>query len=86
MSNLDLLCDLGYEDAVVFRNPDYDEAIIGVDTTGRVIYDFDLMVEHLMTHDNMDEIEAIEFIDYNIIGFSPPEGVDGPIVMYKLLG
>lgn len=86
MGNLDLLYDMGYEDSVVFRNPDYDEAIIGVDTTGRVIYDFDLMVEYLMTHDNMDEMEAIEFIDYNIIGFSPPAGVDGPIVMYNLLG
>ena len=82
----DILVEKGYDDVIVFRNPDYDEAIIGVDTTGRVIYDFDLMVGHLMTHDNMDEMEAIEFIDYNIIGFSPPAGVDGPIVMYKLLG
>ena len=80
MSNRELLCDLGYEDSIRFENPDYDEAIIGVSSNGRVIYDFDLMVEHLITHDEMDEMEAMEFIDYNC---SYLGGYD-PIVMYRL--
>ena len=51
--NRDLLVEHGYEEAVVFENPDYDEAIIGVDTDGHVIYDFDKMVECLMKEDGM---------------------------------
>ena len=57
MTNKELLCDLGYEDSVVFDNPDYDEAIIGVSHDGRVIYDIDLMVEH---------DDYINIIDYKL--------------------
>ena len=32
------LCDMGHEEAIVFDNPDYDEAIIGVTDEGQVIY------------------------------------------------
>ena len=28
----ELICELGYEDAIVFDNPDFDDAIIGVDS------------------------------------------------------
>ena len=78
--NREILCDLGYEDSIIFKNPDYDEAIIGVSSNGRVIYDFDLMVEHLMKYDGMDEMEAMEFIDYNCSYL----GGDDPIVMYRI--
>ena len=37
----DLLVELGFEDLIVFDNPDYDSAIIGFDANyNRVIYDF----------------------------------------------
>lgn len=48
----DLLNEMGLEDSVVFENPDYDSAIIGYSDEYRIVYDFDLMVEHLMTVDN----------------------------------
>lgn len=38
--NKELLVEMGYEDAVVLENPDYDSAIIGVSESGRVIYDY----------------------------------------------
>ena len=38
--NRELLCDMGYDESVVFENPDFDSAIIGVDTDGHVVYDF----------------------------------------------
>lgn len=37
------LADEGYEDTVVFENPSYDTAIIGVSYDGRAIYDYELM-------------------------------------------
>ena len=46
--NKELLVEMGYEDAVILENPDYDSAIIGVSESGRVIYDYDKMVEWLM--------------------------------------
>ena len=81
--NRDLLVEHGYEESVVFENPDFDEAIIGVDTYGRVIYDFDKMVDSLMQEGGMTWEDAVEFIEYNTIRALPyiPEH---PIVMYKL--
>lgn len=46
--NKELLVEMGYEDAVILENPDYDSAIVGVSESGRVIYDYDKMVEWLM--------------------------------------
>lgn len=49
----DALCDMGYEEAVIFDSPDYDEAIVGVTEEGLVVYDFDKMVEILVNRDGM---------------------------------
>ena len=61
------LCDLGYEEAVVFDSPEFDEAIVGVSSDGCVIYDYHKMVDHLVKTDNMSYTDAIEFIDYNTL-------------------
>ena len=46
-SRRDLLVELGLEDSIVFENPNYDSAIIGWDeNSGRIIYDYEKMVEH----------------------------------------
>ena len=42
------------------------------------------MVEWLMKQDNMDETEAVEFIEYNTIRALPYVGDGAPIIMYKL--
>lgn len=78
------LCDLGHSDAVVFDNPDYDDAIIGYTDEGRVVYDYDAMVKCLIDRDGMDEFGAIEFIDYNTIRALPYAGEKAPIVMNRL--
>ena len=79
----DALCEMGHEEAVVFDGPDYDEAIIGVTDEGLVVYDFDKMVEILVARDGMEEIEAIEFIEYNSIRALPYID-NAPIVMNRL--
>lgn len=80
----DLLNEMGLEDSVVFENPDYDSAIIGYSDDYRIVYDFDLMVEHLMTVDNMSSEDAIEFIEYNTIRSIPYAGSLAPIVLHKI--
>ena len=53
----DLLVELGLEDSIVFENPDYDSAIIGWDeNSGRIIYDYEKMVEHLMEDDTIPKL------------------------------
>lgn len=80
----ELLEDMGYENAIIFENPDYDEAIVGVDTDGRVVYDFDLMVECLMREDKISREDAIEFVEYNTIRSLGYVGEGAPIVMYRV--
>ena len=78
------LIESGHEDVLVFRNPSYDDALIGVDSSNRAVYDFDLMVKWLMERDGIGEEEAEEFIEYNSIGSLPSQGSASPIVMYCL--
>lgn len=80
----DLLTEIGLENSIVFENPDYDSAIIGYDdNTGRIIYDYDKMIEHLMGADGMTYEEAMEFIEYNTLR-AIPYYPNGPIVMRGL--
>ena len=88
MKKRELLNEMGHEDVIVFENPDYDSAIIGISDDNRVIYDYEKMVEHLMEVDGMEMLDAMEFIDYNTLRAYPPSGLSEygpPIVMYGLL-
>lgn len=84
MTNRELLNDSGYENLIVFDNPDYDSAIIGVSHDDRVVYDYDKMIQHLVDVDHMTEEEAADFISYNTIRAIPYAGEDTPIVMFGL--
>lgn len=78
----ELLNEMGYEDLVVFENPSYDSAIIGVnEDQTRVVYSFEKMVEYLMEKDEMSYEDAVEFIEYNTIR-AIPYFPNGPIVVY----
>tara|TARA_Y100001938_G_scaffold52558_1_gene73541 strand:+ start:28 stop:282 length:255 start_codon:yes stop_codon:yes gene_type:complete len=47
----------------------FDDAVIGVDTYGRVVYDYDKCVDILMEEDDdLEYIDAIEHMDYNVTG------------------
>ena len=79
-----MVSDAGHEDALVFENPSYDGAFVGVSHDGRAIYDYDMMVVSLMEEDGMTEEEAVEFIDYNTLRALPYFGEKAPIVMFKI--
>ena len=73
------------EDAIVFDNMSYDGSIVGVTTDGRVVYDYDKMVEELMQDENCSYEEAADWIDYNTIRALPYAGENGPIIMFSIL-
>ena len=84
MTAEEILIDNGYEGIMTFGGPDYEDALIGVSEDNRAIYDYDLMIESLMDHDDMTYEEAIDWIDYNTIRSLPYAGSDAPIIMYRL--
>lgn len=84
MTNRELLEDLDYEDLVVFENPDYDDAIIGVSHDDRVVYDYDKMLKHLIEYEGMSVEEAADFISYDTIRSLSYTGSEAPIVMFGL--
>ena len=47
----DKIEELGFEEVIIFKNPDYEDAFIGVSDEGRAVYDYDLMVKCLMEED-----------------------------------
>lgn len=77
----DVVYEFGHEETLVFDNPDYDEAIIGVTHDGRVVYDYDEMVNCLIKED-MSEEDATDFISYNTIRSLPYAGESAPVIMY----
>ena len=84
MTNREILEDLDYEELIVFENPDYDEAIIGVSHDDRVIYDYDKMIEYLVNKEGMSIEDAADFISYDTIRSLSYRGEDAPIVMFSI--
>lgn len=82
----EIMESMGYEDSIVFENPSYLNAIIGVNDIGQVCYDYDKMIECLMKEDNMDMEEAAEFIDYNTVRALPycSPSEKRPIIIYPM--
>ena len=81
-SVIKLLNDYGYEDVVVFDNPSYDTAFIGVTFENNAVYDYQKMIEYLITELEMTEEEAADFIQWNY-SFSPKPGIY-PLILDRL--
>lgn len=79
-----LLLDNGLEGTAFFTGDDYDTAILGYTDDGSLVYSYDGMVEWLMDNDDMDDISAREWIDYNAIRTIPYMGDKKPIILYSL--
>ena len=79
----ELIADYEYEDVIIFSNPDYASAFIGVSEDNRAVYDYDKMVEFLVNEDGMSVPEAIEFIEFNTIR-ALPYYENAPIILFTL--
>lgn len=84
MDKVDRLIDAGYDDIPLFVGCEYDDAIIGVTTDGRAVYEFEKMVDCLMNKEGWSDIDAIEWIEYNTIRALPYLGQNAPIIMYSI--
>ena len=81
MTDRELLESLGYDDVIIFDNPSYEGALIGVSWNNQAVYDYDLMIQSLMKEDNITEEEAADFISYNA---SYRQGYEYPIIVNNL--
>lgn len=77
------LISMGYDDIIIFENPSYASAFIGITTDNRCVYDYNLMIKKLMTVDKMTSVEAIDFTEYNTMR-SLPYYENSPIVINLL--
>lgn len=80
----ELIEDYEYEDVMIFSNPDYASAFVGVSEDNRAIYDYEKMVEWLMEEEGWSDEEAVEWIECNTIRALPYMGEGAPIIMYPL--
>lgn len=79
MSVADKIIDMGYEDVIIFEDPSYDSAFIGVTNSNQAIYDYEKMIEYLIRVDNMTYEEAADFISYNSSYYY---GDEYPLILY----
>lgn len=77
--------DLAAEKTMLFRNPDFAEAIIGISDNFSIVYDYDKMVKILVRDDDISYEEAVEYIDCNVLKALPYCNGKAPIVIYKLI-
>lgn len=84
MTLAERLIDNMYDDTVIFKDYDYEDAFVGVSEDGRAIYDYDIMVSWLVETKGYTEEEAIEWIEYNTMRALPYMGDMRPIILYHL--
>ena len=58
---IDILIEKGYDDIIVFCNPDYTDALIGLTNEYNAVYDSDLMLDWLIKHEGMTPEEGGRF-------------------------
>ena len=69
-----------FDEVIIFKDPGYDDAFIGVTTGNRAVYDYDKMVAWLEKNRGMSTEESMDFISYN----DSFAGADTPIIVYSI--
>lgn len=88
------IADAGYESSIVYDNPSFDGAIIGVDINDKTVYEYSLMADEYVnaefpgiyesenSDDYYDALEqAYEWIDYNTVRATPYMGPLAPVII-----
>jgi hypothetical protein len=58
-----------YGDEDLLKADGFDEAVIGIEiNTGRLVYDIFKMRELLIKNDGMSSDDAMEYLDFNVLG------------------
>lgn len=70
---------------VVFKDPEFEGALIGVSTDERAVYDYDKMVDSLVQSGSFTQEEAEEWISYNTIrSLDYMDCKSSPVIVRKL--
>lgn len=85
MSAEERLLENGYEGIIFLTNYSYDDALIGVTSDERAVYDYEMMVEWLINTEGFTEEEARDWIDYNTLRALSYMGEGAPVILYPLL-
>lgn len=72
------------DDFVTFAGISYSTALIGVTNKGQAVYDFDKMVEWLVSTEGMDEDEAAEWIECNTLSALNCAGEKAPVILFRI--
>ena len=62
---------------------EFAKAIVGITTDERLVYSYERIMECLMETDDISEEDAIEYIDYNIVGSLTPDIEASPIIIHE---
>ncbi len=82
MKNIDVLKETFIDEELLIIDG-FDNAIVGIDYIDkRIIYDIDLMIEILYIKDNLNNYDAIEHLEFNIL--NSYVGEKTPIFIYNI--
>lgn len=83
MTIYEQICENIEEGVELLYPTGFENAVIGVDArTGNLILSVRKIIDQLMQDDEMEEIDAIEYYEYNMAGAYV--GENGPIYCYDL--
>lgn len=72
-------------ETLILDNHSFDKSIVGITDDGILIYSFEKMIEEFMEDEGCDELEAIEWLEYNTLRALPYMGERRPIIIYEIL-
>ena len=76
------LREVAPDEPTYFECPEYDDAIIGATEDSRVVYDFEVMVHCLMERENINNEDAIAFVEGSIQSCVSME--NAPIIVRRI--
>ena len=80
---LDTIAEINPNAIVLEPQSTFNQAIIGSDPDGRLVYSSNKIMRAFMSEDGMSEEEAIEYFEYNTLGtIQPMDNPDKPLFVY----
>jgi|TARA_Y100001936_G_C15859247_1_gene551562 hypothetical protein len=80
---LDTIAEINPDAIVLEPQSTFNQAIIGSDPDGRLVYSSNKIIRAFMSEDGMSEEEAIEYFEYNTLGtIQPMDNPDKPLFVY----
>ena len=80
---LDTIAEINPDAIVLEPQSTFNQAIIGSDPDGRLVYSSNKIIRAFMSEDGMSEEEAIEYFEYNTLGtIQPMVNPDKPLFVY----